>query len=179
MVAALLLAIEDAVAPEHTRLWAMVETPTAIFDVRAIAAHPRVAVLVMGTNDLAKEILAPLVPGAAWTFATLGLELVPVRVDRLSLLFGLLFHIAALIGAIYALRAKDRLEHSAAFAYAGGALGAVFAGDLVTLFVYWEIMAVASVPGTSCNGRSRTSFSALDVRRSITPLSRGATPAAW
>jgi citrate lyase subunit beta/citryl-CoA lyase len=46
-------------------IWAMVETPTAIFDVRSIAAHPRVAVLVMGTNDLAKEILAPLVPGRA------------------------------------------------------------------------------------------------------------------
>ena len=44
-------------------IWAMIETPTAIFDVREIAAHPRVAVLVMGTNDLAKEIRAPLVPG--------------------------------------------------------------------------------------------------------------------
>ena len=41
----------------------MIETPTAIFDVRAIAAHPRVAVLVMGTNDLAKELRAPIVPG--------------------------------------------------------------------------------------------------------------------
>ena len=46
-------------------IWAMVETPTAIFDARAIAAHPRVSVIVMGTNDLAKEILAPLVPGRA------------------------------------------------------------------------------------------------------------------
>jgi citrate lyase subunit beta/citryl-CoA lyase len=45
------------------RIWAMVETPTAIFDVRAIAAHPRVAVLVMGTNDLARELRAGLVPG--------------------------------------------------------------------------------------------------------------------
>jgi len=53
----------DAVGGSETMIWAMVETPTAIFDVRAIAAHPRVAVLVMGTNDLAKEILAPLVPG--------------------------------------------------------------------------------------------------------------------
>ena len=50
-------------AAPDTMIWAMVETPTAIFDVRAIAAHPRVAVLVMGTNDLAKEIRAPLVPG--------------------------------------------------------------------------------------------------------------------
>lgn len=43
-----------------TSIWAMVETPTAIFDVRAIAAHPRVTVLVVGTNDLARELRAPL-----------------------------------------------------------------------------------------------------------------------
>ena len=47
----------------ETTIWAMVETPTAIFEARSIAAHPRVSVLVMGTNDLAKEIGAPLVPG--------------------------------------------------------------------------------------------------------------------
>jgi len=55
----------DAAGGVDTMIWAMVETPTAIFDARAIAAHPRVAVVVMGTNDLAKEILAPLVPGRA------------------------------------------------------------------------------------------------------------------
>jgi citrate lyase subunit beta/citryl-CoA lyase len=55
----------DGAGATDTMIWAMVETPTAIFDVRAIAAHPRVAVLVMGTNDLAKEIGAPLVAGRA------------------------------------------------------------------------------------------------------------------
>jgi citrate lyase subunit beta/citryl-CoA lyase len=56
-------ALDAAGAPAAMRIWAMVETPTAIFDVRAIAAHPRVAVLVMGTNDLARELRAGLVPG--------------------------------------------------------------------------------------------------------------------
>jgi citrate lyase subunit beta/citryl-CoA lyase len=55
----------DAGGASATMIWAMVETPTAIFDVRAIAAHPRVDVLVMGTNDLAKELRAPLIPGRA------------------------------------------------------------------------------------------------------------------
>ncbi|MBU6317285.1 MAG: CoA ester lyase [Acidobacteria bacterium] len=50
-------------APETMGIWAMVETPTAIFDIRAIAAHPRVRVLVMGTNDLAREVRSSL--GAA------------------------------------------------------------------------------------------------------------------
>jgi citrate lyase subunit beta/citryl-CoA lyase len=50
-------------APESMNIWAMIETPTAIFDVRHIAAHSRVTVLVMGTNDLARELRARLVPG--------------------------------------------------------------------------------------------------------------------
>jgi len=53
----------DAAGGSDTAIWAMIETPTAIFDVRAIAAHPRVAVLVMGTNDLAREIGAPQILG--------------------------------------------------------------------------------------------------------------------
>ena len=55
--------LDTAGAPGTMAIWAMIETPTAIFDVRAIAAHPRVAVLVMGTNDLARELRAGLVPG--------------------------------------------------------------------------------------------------------------------
>ena len=50
-------------APASMSIWAMIETPTAIFDVRHIAAHHRVAVLVMGTNDLARELRAALLPG--------------------------------------------------------------------------------------------------------------------
>ena len=48
--------LDAAGAPSAMTIWAMVETPTAIFDIRAIAAHPRVSVLVMGTNDLVKEL---------------------------------------------------------------------------------------------------------------------------
>jgi citrate lyase subunit beta/citryl-CoA lyase len=53
----------DAAGATGTSIWAMIETPTAILDARPLAAHPRVSVLVMGTNDLAKELRAPLVPG--------------------------------------------------------------------------------------------------------------------
>jgi citrate lyase subunit beta/citryl-CoA lyase len=52
-----------ALLPEGIAVWAMVETPTAVFDVRAIAGHPRVEALVLGTNDLAKELRAALLPG--------------------------------------------------------------------------------------------------------------------
>ena len=55
-------ALLDAVGAARVAIWPMIETPTAMFNVREIAAHPRVAVLVMGTNDLAKELRSPLVP---------------------------------------------------------------------------------------------------------------------
>jgi multicomponent Na+:H+ antiporter subunit D len=81
-----------------------------------------------------------------YTFETtlMGLDLMPVRIDRLSLLFGYLFCIAALLGNIYALYHKDTLQHVAAQAYVGSALGAVMAGDLLTLFIFWELMALTS-----------------------------------
>jgi citrate lyase subunit beta / citryl-CoA lyase len=55
--------LDAAGAAPDVRIWPMIETPSAIFNVREIAAHPRVAVLVMGTNDLAKELRSPIVPG--------------------------------------------------------------------------------------------------------------------
>lgn len=55
--------LDDAGAPSELKIWPMIETPAAIFNVREIAAHPRVAVLIMGTNDLAKELRSPLVEG--------------------------------------------------------------------------------------------------------------------
>ncbi|MCU1394563.1 MAG: putative acyl-CoA lyase [Ilumatobacteraceae bacterium] len=55
--------LDLAGAPASMSIWAMIETPTAIFDVRTIVRHHRVSVLVMGTNDLARELRAALVPG--------------------------------------------------------------------------------------------------------------------
>lgn len=72
-------------------------------------------------------------------------ELVPYRIDRLSLLFGYIFHIAAFIGVVYSLHDQDTMQQVAAMLYAGSALGAVFAGDLLTLFVFWELLALTSV----------------------------------
>ena len=68
-----------------------------------------------------------------------------VRVDRLSILFGYLFHLAACIGIIFSLHLRDTVQHMSGLLYAGSALGAVFAGDLITLFVFWELLAITSV----------------------------------
>ena len=67
------------------------------------------------------------------------------RIDALSRVFGIVFHIAAFLGVLYAAHQKDRLQAAAAMIYAGAAIAAVFAGDLLTLFVWWELTAVSSV----------------------------------
>lgn len=65
--------------------------------------------------------------------------------DRLARLFGYLFHLAAFIGVIYSLKLKDTVQHVAALAYAACAIGTVFAGDWITLFLFWEGLALTSV----------------------------------
>ena len=72
-------------------------------------------------------------------------ELTMVRIDGLSQVFGYIFHIAAFVSAIYAFHVEDTTQHVAAMVYAGAAIGAVFAGDMITLFVYWELTALSSV----------------------------------
>ena len=89
--------------------------------------------------------MASLADGLQYTIALFNLDITLLRVDRLSVLFGWLFHIAAFIGALFALHDKDLMQQSASTVYAGSALGAVFAGDLVTLFIFWELLAVSSV----------------------------------
>ena len=75
----------------------------------------------------------------------LGLPLVTLRIDRLSTIFGYIFLIASFLGALYTLYHDDGLQHVAGLVYSGSAVGAVFAGDLVTLFLFWEGTAIASV----------------------------------
>jgi len=86
-----------------------------------------------------------LAAGNVLQFEFLGYSLVPLHVDSLSRVFGYLFLTASFIAIIFSLHVQDTLQHVAALVYTGSALGAVFAGDLLTLFVFWELLAVSSV----------------------------------
>ncbi len=115
------------------------------------------AVLVPFLHGRARAAYLLLLPAAAFAwllalphgefaqFELFGQTLTAMRVDRLSLLFGYVFVIAVLLGAIYALQVDDTAQHVAALVYGGSGLGAVFAGDLLTLFIFWELTAVSSV----------------------------------
>ena len=82
--------------------------------------------------------------GTALSASFLGYELAPVHSTALGRLFATVFSIMAFAGGLFALNRASVTELSAAFAYAGSAIGVTFAGDLVTMFVFWELMAVGS-----------------------------------
>jgi len=83
--------------------------------------------------------------GTYWIVPFLNQDLILGRVDRLSMVFGYVFVLITFIGVIYALHVKDDGQHVAALFYAGGALGVTFVGDLISLYFFWEAMALASV----------------------------------
>lgn len=83
--------------------------------------------------------------GTYWVYDFLGYELILGRVDKLSLCFGYIFVIMSFLGMVYALYVREVGQHIAAFLYIGCTLGVTFAGDLFSLFAFWEIMAIASV----------------------------------
>jgi citrate lyase subunit beta/citryl-CoA lyase len=88
-VRGLVAAMEAAGAPEHTKLWAMVETPRAMLHCEEIAAaSDRLTVLVMGTNDLAKELRVEHVPGRQPLLTGLGLCLLAARATGRAILDG-------------------------------------------------------------------------------------------
>jgi multicomponent Na+:H+ antiporter subunit D len=67
------------------------------------------------------------------------------RVDRLSAVFGYIMGLMCVIGTLYGLHVKEDTQHMASWIYVAGSLGAIFAGDLLTLFLFWEVMAFSSV----------------------------------
>lgn len=73
-----------------------------------------------------------------------GYELLLCEVDPLNRVFGIIFSLIAVIGGFYSYHFKETAHQCAALLYAGGALGVTFAGDYFTLFIFWELMAVAS-----------------------------------
>ena len=78
--------------------------------------------------------------GTSWTYNFLGHELIFANVDKLSLCFGYIFCIAAFAGMLFGLQERDDRQYVTMFVYVGSSIGAVFAGDYLTLFLFWELM---------------------------------------
>ncbi len=100
--------------------------------------------LVMGLPLLTLAAVWMIPEGHTVTMPFLEYELMPVHWTRTGRVFATVFAITAFVGGIYAMNQARVLELAAAFAYAGAAVGVTFAGDLVTMFVFWELMAIGS-----------------------------------
>lgn len=74
----------------------------------------------------------------------LGQSLTILKVDKLSFVFGLIFHIITVIGMLFALKHEDDVQHVAGLMYAGAVQGVVFAGDMLTLFLFWEMLTITA-----------------------------------
>ena len=102
------------------------------------------SVLVLLAPVVAMVLLWLLPEGRLWTIVWLDYQLAPLVVDKLARLFATIFILMVFAGGLFALRQQSRLEIPAAFLYAGSAVGVVLTGDLVTTFIFWEIMAIGS-----------------------------------
>jgi len=83
--------------------------------------------------------------GTYWQVHFFGYDLTLLRVDKLAKAFGYIFTLYGFAAGIYSYYLKDARQQFSALIYMGSALGVVFAGDLITLYFYWEVMAIASV----------------------------------
>ncbi len=93
---------------------------------------------------LALVLFLRMPAGDHWVYSLLDYRLVLGRIDALSRVFGIIFSLMAFIGVVYALKVDDNVQHVAGLVYAGGALGVTLAGDWFSLYLFWEVMAVAS-----------------------------------
>lgn len=129
-------------------MWAIELPPFVPFYVAAVLAyftHGKLRNIILLATPILGGLHLLMVPeGIYWQTTLMDYNLTPYKVDSLSLIFGYAFHIAAFIAVLYALHVKDTVQQVAGMLYAGSALGAVFAGDLVTLFVFWEFLALSS-----------------------------------
>jgi multicomponent Na+:H+ antiporter subunit D len=100
--------------------------------------------LTLGLPLLTLYLVWSLPNGTFSTFPMLDYNLAFIQSDSLSRLFATVFSIMTFGGSLFALKQKRVLELGSVFVYAGSAIGVVFAGDLISLFIFWEIMAVAS-----------------------------------
>lgn len=124
--------------------------------------------LTAGTLRPALQLALPLIAlslvwqipdGAVWQWQYLDYTITPLQGDNLSRLFATIFSLAAFAGGLFALTQTRRLEISSAYVYAGAAISVALAGDLITVFVFWEIMALGSTlvlwsASTAASGRA-------------------------
>jgi multicomponent Na+:H+ antiporter subunit D len=130
--------------------------------------HARKALMLIGPLAGIGLWFATPGPGIYGVYNIAGFLFETYRFDNLSRVWGLIFLIAAFLNGVYALHERSRLADTCALLYAGAGVGAVFAGDFLTLFFYWELTAITSVfliwgANTAVNFRAGLRYLAIQV----------------
>ncbi len=119
----------------------------------AVISRPNArAVIVLVAPLITLWAIWSLPDGVLITTRFLDYEIQPLEVSPVRRMFATVFAIMAFTGALYSFRTAKTAELGAAFAYASGAIGVCFAGDLITLFIWWEMMAIFSTIVVWCGG---------------------------
>lgn len=148
------------------------DNPAVILTVGALMciATPRhlAGVIMLAATAISAAKLYSLGLGNYGGIELFGKVITTIRIDPLSRIFAVVFHIAIALNIIYAWGQKDRAQNFATLAYPAAALGGVLAGDFLTLFVWWEIAAITSVflvwaPGTRATYVSGMRYLAIQV----------------
>ncbi len=117
----------------------------------AFRGHLR-TLFVLGTPLLALWAIWQIPDGVVATLPFLDYTIEPIEGSPLRRLFATIFALMAFGGGLYAFRQAKWWELTAAYIYAAGAIGVSFAGDLITFFLYWELMALFSTIVVWCGG---------------------------
>jgi len=119
----------------------------------AVISRPNARVIILLAAPLITLwAIWSLPDGVLITTRFLGYPIEPLEVSPVRRMFATVFTIMAFTGALFSFRTAKTAELGAAFAYASGAVGVSFAGDLITLFIWWEIMAIFSTIVVWCGG---------------------------
>ena len=108
--------------------------------------------MVLGAPLLTLWAVWQVPDGVSLTLPFLGYNIEPLEGSALRRLFATIFALMAFVGGLYAFRQARWYELAAGYAYASGAIGVCFAGDLITLFLFWELMALFSTVIVWCGG---------------------------
>jgi multicomponent Na+:H+ antiporter subunit D len=119
----------------------------------AVISRPNArAIILLAAPLITLWAIWSLPDGVLITTRFLGYPIEPLEVSPIRRMFATVFTIMAFTGALFSFRTAKTAELGAAFAYASGAVGVSFAGDLITLFIWWEIMAIFSTIVVWCGG---------------------------
>lgn len=119
----------------------------------AVISRPNArAIIVLVAPLVTLWAIWSLPDGVVISMRFLDYEIQPLEVSPVRRMFATVFTIMAFTGALYSFRTAKTAELGAAFAYASGAVGVSFAGDLITLFIWWEMMAIFSTIIVWCGG---------------------------